>query len=260
MIFGKKFWRCFLTSTVELSAKHHLTNACSLAYTTLLSLIPLISIIIYVGSFSGAFSEYNTLAKHYAIDNLLPSASADVVSYIDTFSQQANHVPAISLFFLLITAILLMRSIDSTMSLVWDKKRKRKVVPWLIYVVSIVAIPIVIALVVMLSTILSQFAYSIPYLSNLTVIVPLAVNAIMLYFLYQLTAGRQYKTRQLLLGAVVASILLALIKTGFSIYISDYSNYQDLYGALSIVPVFLIWLFILWAVVIYGALFAKNIA
>lgn len=249
---------CF-RSLCDLYEYRHMTNACSLAYTTLLSIIPLLSVIIYTGSLSNYFEALNALAKDYAAHYLLPAANDKVIYYLDVLSHQANLAPTFSFLFLLVTAIFLIMSVDSTLGVVWEnKRRKKQLLRLFIYFFVIFAIPAIIALGAMISMLIDVMFNSLPWIGMLRFTVPLLINSIMLSILYLVTASNHIRYSALFTGSVVASVLLEVIKILFTVYVTELANYQTIYGALSIIPIFLLWLFIFWTTIIYGALVAKR--
>lgn len=246
-------------AVLDLYQYRHITNACALSYTTLLSIIPLLSVIIYTGSLSNYFADLNSLARSYAAQNLLPSANDKVLYYLDILTTQANLAPTLSFAFLFVTAILLLMSIDTTMSVVWEnRRRKRKWLHFLFYLTGIIAIPTIIATGSLLSTFIDFIFSSLPLISVFKFAIPWVINSLMLSILYYITAARTLSYRNIFIGSVFASILLELVKFLFTLYVTHLANYQTIYGALAIIPIFLLWIFIFWTTIIYGALVAKN--
>lgn len=256
----KDYAKAAISAGQNLFTKHHVTNACSLAYTTLLSIIPLISIMIYAASFSPRFAELSLYAKKYATKTLLPESNTTVIDHLDALSQQATHIPASSFLFLFITAVLLMKSIDSTMTMAWQiRHRNPGILKLSIYVLSIFAIPLIIALGSIISATVALAFDSIPFLSTPTLLLPLIIDSIMLAALYGATSSRNIKARHIIIGSVLTAILLETVKLLFALYTLDYSNYGTIYGALAIIPSFLLWIFVFWTTIIYGALFIKQL-
>jgi len=210
----------------ELYNERYLTNASALAYTTLLSLIPLLSIFLYAASFSNYFVKFNALAKNYALDNLLPTSGSKLASYIDIISTQANQAPTKSFIFLLVTAILLIMSVDNTMKLIWQKKlAKKNTLHVLLYFCTILLIPAIIALASSIGAVIKAIMDYIPYIKLISFSVTLAVNGILLSLLYWATARRSVNFSDTLLGGIIAAILLEIFKYCFAFYITNLSNY-----------------------------------
>ena len=70
---------------------------------------------------------------------------------------------------------------------------------------------------------------------------------------YVIIPNRTVEWRHAIAGGAVAGILFSMLRWGFGIYIAYYPTYRTIYGALSAVPVFLVWMYCSWAVVLFGA-------
>jgi len=54
-------------------------------------------------------------------------------------------------------------------------------------------------------------------------------------------------------GGLVASLLFGCLKAGFGFYVASATSNQTIYGALAAVPVFLLWIYLSWMVILIGA-------
>lgn len=251
----KRYLKAIANGFLDLFHKNHLTNACSLAYATLLSIIPLVSVLIYTSSLSKHFMQISLLAKNYASKTLLPASSNKIIGYLDVLSHNATQVPTISFIFLLVTAWLLMMSIDSTMKAVWEKQAKQfSPIRYCLYFIAIFAIPPVIAVGSLLSSLFLQILDS-----SMQMYIPWLINTLMLAFFYFITANRTIQIKNILICSLLTAGLLEVIKFAFTLYVTNYSSYQTIYGTLAVIPVFLLWVYLLWTVIIYGALVIKQL-
>ena len=55
------------------------------------------------------------------------------------------------------------------------------------------------------------------------------------------------------LASVICTILFELAKNGFGVFIREMSSYENIYGALAVIPLFLIWIYISWVIILFGA-------
>ncbi|MCB0346672.1 MAG: YihY family inner membrane protein, partial [Bdellovibrionales bacterium] len=89
--------------------------------------------------------------------------------------------------------------------------------------------------------------------SLLNVIIPIAVTWLALLILYVTMPSAKVRLRDAALGSLIAAALFELVKSGFAHYLTMTSTYSKLYGILASIPLFLLWLYIAWVVVLYGA-------
>jgi membrane protein len=66
--------------------------------------------------------------------------------------------------------------------------------------------------------------------------------------------------RHAALGAMITAVLLELTKLLFAYYIGQVANYQLVYGAFASIPIFLLWVYCLWMVVLVGAVFTASLS
>ena len=84
-------------------------------------------------------------------------------------------------------------------------------------------------------------------------ITPIVLNAIAFTLLYKFSPQVYVSIKHARIGGIVAAIMFEGAKQVFSIYIFSFPNYQLIYGALSFIPIFLLWVFISWAIILLGA-------
>src|SRR5205085_1415440 len=91
-------------------------------------------------------------------------------------------------------------------------------------------------------------------------LVPFLLELIADALLYCVIPNCAVRWRDGLAGAAVAAIAIEILKIGFAIYIGAMSSYQTVYGALSAIPIFLLWMYVTWNAVLLGAVVAANLA
>lgn len=233
-------------------------RASALAFSTLLSLVPMVSVFVFIMTQFPFFTNINILAKNYVIENFVPASSNIILIYLDKFTHQATQLPIFSILFLFITSTFLVITIDDSLNAVWHKQaRKKDFMHLFIYPLIVLFIPIFIVISALSSSFLF-FLFS--YFSTVKLVafaIPLTINTVMLSLLYTLTSYTKHHWHDFFLGSFVAALLLELSKIGFAIYVNQFSNYDAIYGALATIPILLIWLYIFWLIILYGAFIAK---
>lgn len=233
--------------------------AASLAYTTLLALIP-ISILIYK-IFSTAFvnSEWLLKVQTFVFESLSPTTSEQVRKYLFESALNSSGINIFGILMLIISAVIMMYTIDSALNSIWKINKPRYLLRRvLVYLLILVFGPLAISFSLFVSTYLA----SLPVLELLfgktiddTMLQWLPFIVIWLAFtmLYKWAPDCEVKWLNAFSGATIAAILFSLAKGIFALYVSYVPTYQILYGALASIPLLLIWLYLTWLTVLFGA-------
>lgn len=251
----------FWTAGKRLYMEQYTYRASGLAFASLLAIVPLVSVIISIITIFPLFTKFIELTQDYIFTNFIPTSRHLIQKYFQDFVNQATHLPTIGIIFLVFTAITLIVMVEHTLNYIWGApKRKKKFVTWLIYWLVLLFAPIFIGLSIFISSYvfsLSWFAGTanklglmIPLLASL----PLLINTTIFSALYIVVPNVKVNIRDGILGGVVASLLFEAAKKGFSFYIKHFPSYKYIYGTLATVPIFLVWIYISWVIVLYGAL------
>lgn len=87
----------------------------------------------------------------------------------------------------------------------------------------------------------------------------LMIAGLFLGGLYHALPNTRVAPRDAAWAGVVATIGFLLLQHGFEFYLASFPSYAAVYGAFATVPVFLLWLYLSWAVVLLGALVAATL-
>ncbi len=237
-----------------------LTIAGSLTFTTLLAIVPLFTVTVTLTAKLSFTRELILQLKAFVLKNFVPDmASRMVGTYMDQFSQNASRLTIIGLVIVLATAVALLFTIENTFNGIWRTRRKRSWLHRLRWAVVLLIVgPFLIATSLSVSMYFVRlthvFESSMPWLDDgLMRAVPCVTTAVLLYLAYRWIPNRFVPTRHALFGAVVAAVCFELMKSLFVLYVSKVPTYSLVYGAFASVPIFLIWLFLSWLLVLVGA-------
>jgi len=247
-----------ITALKEMYQSQYSYRASSLAFSTLLSLVPMVAVFVFIMSKAPIFSDMSILAKNYVLANFVPISRHSILLYLNKFTHQASQLPIFSILFLFVTSTLLVISIDDSLNIIWHKKRRVKdFLHLFIYPLSVLLIPIFIFMSALSSSFLFFLFSYLPAIKIMAFIITLAINTMMLTLLYAISANINLSWHNFLSGGLIAALLLEFSKIGFAIYINQFSNYDAIYGTLATIPILLIWLYIFWLLILYGACIAK---
>lgn len=239
------------------------TSAASLAYTTILSLIPLITVIFSLLSAFPMFEEVSGNVKTYIYNNLAPTASDTLAPYIEQFISNTNRMTVFGVIGLIVTSLLLIRSIDNILNFIWRTKRRRSLMYNLtIYWTILTLGPILIGASIAISSYIfsSKWLYNTNVSSILLSALPFIISVIGFWLLYCIVPSEPIPITESILGALLAAVLFELGKRAFTIYVTSFPTYQLIYGVLSSIPLLLIWIYFSWCIILFGAEFAAALA
>jgi len=238
--------------------------ASSLTFTTLLALVPLVAIVLTLISAFPFFSGLGEQIHAFLLANMLPEKAGIVVSgYIEQFSGRAGRLTALGTVVLAVTAVLMMFTIEQAFNSIWRTSRARPLVQRiLIYWAAFTLGPILIgASLSITSYVVSTslgFAGQIPPFAETAILglVPFCLTCAAFTLLYYVVPNRAVRPRHALLGGFIAGIAFEIMKRGFTLYIANFPTYTLVYGAFAVVPIFLLWIYFSWLVIVLGALIA----
>lgn len=235
--------------------------ASTLTFTTLIALVPLVTIALTLIS---AFPFFSGLSEHihaFLLANMLPEKAGIVVTgYIEQFSGRAGQLTALGTVVLAVTAVLMMFTIEGAFNSIWRISRPRPVVQRiLIYWAALTLGPVLIgASLSITSYVVSTslgFAEQVPFAkATILGLVPFALTCAAFTLLYYVVPNRAVRPRHALLGGFIAGIVFEIMKRGFALYIAKFPTYTLVYGAFAVIPIFLLWIYFSWLVIVLGAL------
>jgi membrane protein len=244
----------------------------ALSYTTLVSLVPLAVIAFGTLSAFPIFAQVHDELVALVFRALVPSIGEQAAWWFRAFADSAAQTTAFGVAGIAATGILLLVTVEDQLNLIWRVTAPR---PWvqriLAYWTLITLGPLLIGISLSLSTYfeiaarqvgLGQEAvawFASSWLHGIARVVPAFLEFIALTLLYCLIPNCAVRWRDGALGAATATIAIEILKVGFSIYIGASSFYQTVYGALAIIPIFLLWMYISWMAVLLGAVVAAAL-
>lgn len=232
----------------------------SLTFTTVLSLVPLMTVALAIFTAFPMFDRMQSSLQSYLFESFFPENISDtILTYVNQFSTKAKGLTAIGIIVLVITSLATMLTVDRVFNQIWNVKRPRTLVnKVLLYWAVISFSPVLIGLSLTLSTaVLGQNLKGIdssqggflPVLS----LVSMFITVFAFGFLYRIIPNRAVHWKDALAGGLAAAVLFEVSKRAFAAYITHFPSYTALYGALAAFPIFLLWLYVSWIIVLLGA-------
>lgn len=230
-----------------------------LAYVSLLSLVPLITVVFALFAIFPMFADISVQLKSFIFSNFMPAAGNVLQRYLEQFVANSSKMTAVGICGLIVTALLLISSVDSVLNIIWRSKNKRPmVVSFAIYWMVLTLGPLLVGA----SMAISSYLLSLNWLAQAGVnslvdevlrIFPLILSWISFWLLYIVVPTVRVPAKHALVGALVAGVLFELGKKGFALYVTMFPSYQLIYGVLAVIPILFLWVYWSWCIVLLGA-------
>lgn len=240
--------------------------ASSLTFTTLLSLVPLVTIAMASIASFPAFSSLAIEFKIFLLTNMVPEVAGKVITvYMEQFAAAAARLTGLGIAFLAVTAMMLMLTIDNALNAIWRVTRRRVLVQRLLIYWAVLTIgPALIGASISISSWLVSASLGLtremPALgSALLKTGSLLLSVLAFTLLYGVVPNRHVPWWHALTGGVVAAVAFEIMKRGFGIYVSNFAAHRLIYGAFASIPIFLLWVYFTWLVVLSGAAIAAAL-
>lgn len=241
-------------------------TAASLAFTTLLGLVPLFTVAFaYVSRFP-LFARSQDALEAFLLRFFLPGSGAVVRRYLTEFVAKSGELKGVSTLFVVITAVLLVWQVDREINTIWGTREPRSFARRIfVYALALTAGPALIgAAVYFINWLIEQSIAATPLgaeaLSLLVQPVALFVDTAVFTLVYAFVPARTVPFRLALVGGLLAAVAFETAKHGFRFYITQVPTYQVIYGALATLPLFLIWIYLSWVIVLVGAAVTATLA
>lgn len=241
--------------------------AASLTFTTLLSLVPLITIALAMFSAFPVFENFSNQIKVYLLNNLMPEMAGKIITqYMQQFAESATRLTAVGLVFLAVTAMSMMLTIDHAFNVIWRVPRprpllKRLVVYWAVLTLAPLLIGASLSLTSWLVGLSLGYAKHVPVFGvGVLKVLPLLFTTVAFALLFRLVPNRYVPQSHALIGALVAAIVFETMNRIFGYYISHFPTYKLVYGAFASVPIFLMWVYLSWLAILLGAVIAASLS
>ncbi len=241
-------------------------NAAALTYTTLFAVVPLLTVTYTMISSIPSFNEFGVQIEDLIFENFIPTTGSAVRGHLLEFATQARSLTAVGIGFLIITAYLMIKTIEAAFNRVWRIQRSRKgVASFLLYWAVLSLGPLLLGL----GFALTSYIASLPYISDATSfagqfgalrLLPIITSAAAFTLLYAAVPNCHVPFHHALVGGFVVALIFEGAKQGFTLFVTQFPSYQLIYGAFAAVPLFLLWIYISWIIVLLGAELVRAIS
>lgn len=253
--FARMAWRRFFEERCPQIAS-------SLTFTALLAIVPIITVALTVISAFPVFRELMLNVQQFLVSNMLPQSAESIAAYTEKFAENAARLTAVGVVFLFVTAMIVLQTIDRALNQIWRVPRPRTTVQRVfIYWTLLTVGPLLIgASLSLTSWLVSQslgLVKDIPLAGEaLLKVVPILFTGLAFALVYITLPNRRVLARDALSGGFLAALAFEGMKHAFAFYVTHFPAHKVVYGAFASVPIFLLWIYLSWLVVLSGAVAA----
>ena len=241
-------------------------SAGALSFTMVFALVPLSMVVFGVLSAFPVFEQWSNQLSDYIFSNFVPSSAREVEKYLRDFSANTGKLTTAGVIALVVSLLITLTSIEATFNRIWRVKTARPkfsrfLVYWTVLTLG--------ALVAATSLALSTRLFALPVFATapgqvleslMLRFAPMAIELLSFAAIFRVVPHRTVKWRHALVGALLSVLLFEAVKWGIGLYLGSFGSYQKIYGPLAFVPVFLLWIFLGWVSILFGASSAAALA
>ena len=234
-------------------------RASGLAYSSLLATVPLIAVIFAVLTAFGALDELQIKVQEFLLSNFLPTQQDEMLELVDQFTVNSTKLGFAGFVFLTFAAILLLDSIENNFNDIYHVTSRRRLVSKITAYTSVLVFgTLLIGTSLSISArietaLLRGMGVDLSWISRqLGWLFPLVLAFFAFLFLYMVVPFTRVRFKSAVIGAATSAILFEVGKHLFADWVGQSVRYSTVYGKLAVVPIFLIWLYITWIVVVIG--------
>ncbi len=233
----------------------------SLTFTTILALVPLLTIVLAIFTTFPIFSNFRAALEAYFVQSMMPRGISNSISgSLTQFASKAKGLSAVGAIALFITSAAMMGMIERTFNQIWKVKRTRPVgqrviIYWALMTLGPLLLGLSISATSQLFVATSGLAKSAPFFSGVVAtLASIGLTCGAYTLLYMLVPNRFVDWRDALWGGLVAAVAFEVAKRLFALFVRQFPTYTIIYGALAALPLFLLWIYVSWMITLIGAL------
>ena len=240
-------------------------TAGALTFTTLIALVPLLTVALAVVTAFPIFDQFQTVLQRWLVESLIPeSISRQVLGYLTQFTTKASRLGSFGFAALMLSAVALMLTIDRSLNTIWRVRQQRA---WgqrlLLYWAALTLGPLLVAAgLLTMASVITWSGGSLRY-QGPGVKMALGMLEFLLLWggisaLYRLVPNTYVAWRPVLVGSFVTALVLEGARSVLAWYLASMPTFSLIYGTFATVPILLVWIYTAWVVVLFGAVLVAS--
>lgn len=248
------FIRDFITDLFDTKLGYY---ASSLSWSTLFSIIPLLVIMLAIFTTMPLFNTMYVKLESHIFSNLMPTDSKVIMEYINTFIENADTLGYLGVLYVTFAVVMFFKDYDYIVNDIFSTSKRSIWQAVKTYLLLLFIIPSMMATSFYLSSEIQVYLdkSKITSFIHLYTFVPYFIVWMMFYIAYQLSPNIRIDVSAALISSFIASLIWYLSKSAFVFYVLHNKTYASIYGSISILLFFFLWIYISWAIFIHGLKF-----
>ncbi|VTX91977.1 YhjD/YihY/BrkB family envelope integrity protein [Acinetobacter ursingii] len=235
-------------------------HAGALTYTTLFAVVPMLTVFLVIISSIKALEPARQQLQQLIYSNFLPKSTIAFDRILNSFTEKSSNLTVIGVLFLFVTTVMMLSTIETAFNRIWRVRETRGgIVGFMRYWTIISLGPILLGS----AFVISSAVASMNILSNnfagyelngafVLWLISFGLTIIGFFFLYWTIPNRTIPIYSAIIAACFSATLFELLKNIFSFAMSNFTSYELVYGAFAAIPIFLLWIFLSWNIVLLG--------
>jgi membrane protein len=259
--FREKTWFQFILFVINrFEADKCRQNAGSLTYTTLFAVIPMLTVFLVIVSSIKALAPARQQMQQYIYANLLPRSGVAVEQYLNNFAEKSSNLTVIGVLILFITAVLMLSTIEDAFNQIWRVKKARGgIIGFMRYWTILSLGPILLGSAFALSSTVSSMNFLNNNIAGYEMngafwlwLISSVLTCLGFSVLYWTVPNQSVPIRSAFIAGTFSGVVFETLKQIFGIIMSNFTSYELIYGAFAAFPIFLLWVFLSWNIILLG--------
>ena len=240
-------------------------SAAAMTYMSLFAIVPMLTLLYSMFSLVPAFQELGGQVEEFIFSKFLPSSGQEITQYLSEFSNQARKLSVAGVAIILVTALLMLSNIEKTFNHIWATTGSRKgLAGFLVYWAILSLGPLLLAVGMIMSTYLMSLRLMVTEVDSLGLVallfsyLPWLLTWLAFTLLYVAVPNCKVRVVYAAFGGLITTLLFETAKALFGQLVA-HSIYTNVYGAFAVIPLFLIWIYLLWMLILFGAELVRSL-
>ncbi len=235
-------------------------KAASLTYTTMLSIVPILTVLLMILSSVPALASVRAQIYEVIYSNLLPQSGLQVSKYINSFAEKSSNLTAIGAMILFITTILTLTTIERAFNQIWRVEDRSGGMKSMLRYWTIVTLgPLVLGTAFIVSSTVQSLSFLNRQIGGYGIDWSFWVQAVSIGItvagfigMYWFIPKARVPAKNAAIAGIFVAIVFELLKHIFGTVMTNFTSYEAIYGAFAAVPIFLLWIFLSWNLILLG--------
>jgi len=248
------FMRDFIAALFQDKLSYH---SASLSFYTLFSIIPLLVIVLSIFTHLPLFEDVYKSIQTLLFENLMPTHSHEILLYINSFVENSAKLGMVGVIYVLFASMMFFKNYDYIVNDIFESERRNFWASVTVYWTLVTLTPIMLVLSFYLSTQIQLLLDKNTFTDeiHLLKILPFFIIWSIFFLTYKISANASVSNKSATISSFIASLAWYLAKNGFIFYVLHNKTYLSIYGGLSTLLFFFLWIYISWAIFLHGMKF-----